>query len=222
MAVRASKFVFTCAIAAAIGGTATAVLATTVTPTGDPFLASLISTTISVSTPTVSSSCTSATFTGNVPMAPGNAVLGGTVTVPIAGPAFTNPCTASLLGVTLPATWTAAAGWELTFGPVAAGNPPPVINASLVIPKAGLTVKVSLFGQACTYVAAPNAAATVTGTWTNGGAGASLFQITNANVPVQGGGGALCPTVTNVAVNGTWDVFDPANGNSGITISPPP
>lgn len=227
MAVRASRvrFAIAAAVAAAIGATGTAVWATTVTPTGDPFIATLAAgVNLTVSTPTVTSSCSVATFNGNVPNAPGNAVLGGVVTEPIAGPGFAGgaPCTFTVLGVSGNATWTAAAGWDFTFGPVAAGNPPPVINASLVIPKAGLVVKVTVFGLGCTYTAAPNGPVMVTGTWVNGGAAPSLFTVANANVPVQSAGGGLCPTVNNVMLNGAWDVFDPLNGNSAITISPPP
>jgi hypothetical protein len=195
---------------------APAAFATTVVPAGEHFSAAATSAQFKLGT-AVTVNCTNSTEDGSVPASPANSNAGGSVTETISAPAFndggTSPCKATLLGVTVNApltTNTTNGNWSISLNGTG-----PTATATLTIPKAGAKTTVSVLGNTCTALVAPNAAATVTGTWTNGSNGGKpTITFTSQSIPVQTGGGGLCPSGTTIVFTATYTVTD-------TTSSPP-
>ncbi|TSB25285.1 hypothetical protein [Streptomyces benahoarensis] len=184
----------------------TAAASTTVTPAGHAFGAKLSgSATFSAGSVTVT--CTASDATGSVPAAPGNANASGPVSSAVSAPTYSS-CTTSMPGVS--ATVTTTGDWT-----VALQNGAPA-TAGLTMPSGGFVLKTSGLAS-CTVTAAPTAAATVNGTWTNGAP--STLKFTDAAVPVKVEGGFGCPTTaTSSHFNATYTVSDTTDPASRITV----
>lgn len=197
---------------------APAAFATTVTPAGEHFSAALASGTNATfklgSSTTVT--CTNSTETGSVPASPANSNPGGSVSETISNPAFNdgaNPCRASIagIGVNAPLTTNTTNGnWTITLNGTG-----PTATATLTIPTAGAKTQVSLLGNTCTALVAPNGPASVTGTWTNGANGGKpTLVFSNVSIPVQTSGSGLCPSGTSITFSASYVITD-------TTSSPP-
>ncbi|WP_399091544.1 hypothetical protein ACGH2B_20275 [Streptomyces sp. BBFR2] len=184
----------------------TAAASTTVTPAGHAFAAKLSgSATFSAGSVTVT--CTASEATGKVPAAPGNTNASGPVSSAVSAPTYSS-CTTSMPGVS--ATVTTTGDWT-----VALQNGSPA-TAGLAMPSGGFVLKTSGLAT-CTVTAAPTAAATVNGTWTNGAP--STLKFTDAAVPVKVEGGFGCPTTaTSSNFNATYAVSDTTDAGSQITV----
>jgi hypothetical protein len=198
-----------------------AAFATTVVPAGEHFSAAATNAQFKLGT-AVTVNCTNSTETGSVPAAPANSVTTpppGTVTETITAPLFNDggtgpsPCKATLLGVTVNApltTNTTNGNWSISLTGTG-----PNATATLTIPKAGAKTTVSVLGNTCTALVAPNNAATITGTWANGSNGGKpTITFTNQSIPVLTGGGGLCPSGSTIVFSATYTVTD-------TTSSPP-
>lgn len=181
---------------------------TTVTPAGHAFKATL-SGKATLKAGSVTVTCTVSVSTGSVPDAPGNHNPAGPVSSPISAPTYSS-CTASLPGVT--PTVTTSGAWAVSMQH---GAP---ITATMTVPTGGLVVNTSGLAT-CTVVAAPAAAASVPGTWTNGSP--STLTFTNASVPVTVTGGFGCPTsATTSTFNAVYKVTDTTDPAQQITVTP--
>lgn len=180
---------------------------TTVSPAGHGFTATL-SGKATFKAGSVTVTCATSTSSGQVPAAPGNRNPAGPVSSSTT-PATYGSCTTSLPGVSASVTTTG------TWG-VAMQNGAPV-TAGLTIPTGGFVLKTSGLAS-CTVTAAPTAAATVAGTWTNGAP--STLAFANAAVPVKVVGGFGCPTTaTSSLFNATYKVADTTDPASQITVT---
>ncbi|WP_234326928.1 hypothetical protein [Streptomyces sp. NRRL S-337] len=181
--------------------------ATTVTPAGHAFTATL-SGKATFTAGSVTVTCTTSTSSGQVPAAPGNHNDAGPVSSSTT-PATYGSCTTSMPGVSATVTTTGAWG-------VAMQNGTPV-TAGLTIPSGGFVLRTSGLAS-CTVTAAPTTAATVNGTWTNGAP--STLAFSNASVPVKVVGGFGCPTsATSSTFNATYQVRDTTDPASQITVT---
>lgn len=198
---------------------APAAFATTVVPAGEHFTATSTAASFKLGT-AVTVNCTNSTETGSVPASPANSNPSpGSVTETISAPLFNDggtgpsPCKATLLGVTVNApltTNTTNGNWSISLS----GTGPTAV-ATLTIPKAGAKTTVSVLGNNCTATVAPNAQASITGTWTNGtNGGKPTISFTNQSIPVLTGGGGLCPSGNTIVFTATYTVTD-------TTSSPP-
>jgi hypothetical protein len=186
---------------------AAAAESTTVSPAGHGFTATL-SGEATFTAGSVTVTCTASTSSGQVPAAPGNQNAAGPVSSAIS-PATYSSCTTSMPGVS--ATVTTTGDWG-----VAMQNGSPV-TAGLTIPTGGFVLKTSGLAS-CTVTAAPTAAATVNGTWTNGAPSSLAFA--GASVPVHVEGGFGCPTsATSSTFSATYDVADTTDAGSQITVT---
>ncbi|MGK5497801.1 hypothetical protein [Streptomyces sp. URMC 125] len=191
---------------------------TTVTPAGHHFAANLtgnatfkagavtVTCAVSSSQPT---SPTGADDANRVPAAPDNGNAAGPVGGPLNAPTYSS-CRTSMPGVS--ATVTTSGSWGVS---VQHGSPS---AANLAMPRGGLVVRTSGLAN-CTVTAAPDGAATVAGTWTNGAP--SRLTFTNAAVPVDVVGGFGCPTsATSSVFNAAYTVTDVTDPASQITVGP--
>ncbi|MGW1376346.1 hypothetical protein ACWD6P_19025 [Streptomyces sp. NPDC002446] len=181
--------------------------ATTVTPAGHSFTAAL-SGKATFTAGSVTVTCTVSTSHGQVPTAPDNHNEAGPVNSSTT-PATYDSCTTSMPGVSATVSTTGTWGVAMQHGaPVTAG---------LTIPSGGFVLKTSGLAS-CTVTAAPNTAATVNGTWTNGAP--STLAFANAAVPVKVVGGFGCPTsATSSTFNAVYQVSDATDPASQITVS---
>lgn len=180
---------------------------TTVSPAGHGFTATL-SGKATFKAGSVTVTCATSSSSGQVPDAPGNQNPDGPVSSSTT-PATYSSCTTSMPGVS--ATVTTSGNWG-----VAMQNGTPV-TAGLTIPVGGFVLKTSGLAS-CTVTAAPTAAATVNGTWTNGAP--STLAFANASVPVKVTGGFGCPTSsTSSMFNAVYRVGDTTDPASQITVT---
>ncbi|WP_410539432.1 hypothetical protein [Streptomyces sp. KL2] len=198
----------------ATAGPAAAAGSTTVTPAGHYFAANLSgSATFKAGSVTVTCTVSSSTPTGTgdanrVPQAPDNSNAAGPVGGPLNAPTYSS-CRTSMPGVS--ATVTTSGAWGVS---VQHGAPS---TATLSMPIGGLVVKTSGLAN-CTVTAAPDAGASITGTWTNGAP--SKLTFTNVSVPVDVVGGFGCPTsATSSVFNATYDITDTTDPASQITVT---
>ena len=197
----------TTAATAQPAGTPSAAAATTVSPAGHGFTATL-SGKATFKAGSVTVTCTTSSSSGQVPDAPGNHNPDGPVSSSTT-PATYGSCTTSMPGVS--ATVTTSGAWG-----VAMQNGAPV-TAGLTIPVGGFVLKTSGLAS-CTVTAAPTSAATVNGTWTNGAP--STLAFANASVPVKVTGGFGCPTSsTSSTFNAVYQVGDTTDPASQITVT---
>ncbi|MEU4733180.1 hypothetical protein [Streptomyces sp. NPDC023588] len=181
---------------------------TTVTPAGHGFQATL-SGKATLKAGSVTVTCTVSVATGTVPAAPGNTNPAGPVSSPISAPTYTS-CTSSMPGVT--PTVTTSGAWAVSMQN---GSP---VTATMTVPVGGLVVKTTGLAS-CTVTAAPTAAASVGGSWTNGAP--STLTFTNASVPVTVTGGFGCPTsATSSTFNAVYRVTDTTDPAQQITVGP--
>ncbi|WP_095757454.1 hypothetical protein [Streptomyces xinghaiensis] len=204
------------ASATAAPADSTAAGPTTVSPAGHQFAATLNgSATFKAGavtvTCTVSSSAPVADGTSDanqVPDAPGNTNAEGPVESVINAPTYSS-CRSSLPGVSVTITTTGVWGVSMQHGDPS--------SATLTIPQGGFVLKTSGLAS-CTVTAAPDGAAPVAGTWTNGAP--SQLDFTDAQVPVSATGGFGCPTSAETsAFNATYDVTDVTDPASQITVT---
>ncbi|MFG2289892.1 hypothetical protein ACGFOU_27945 [Streptomyces sp. NPDC048595] len=185
----------------------TAEAATTVTPAGHGFTAAL-SGKATFTAGSVTVTCTVSSSNGQVPAAPDNHNEAGPVSSSTT-PATYSSCTTSMPGVS--ATVSTSGTWGVAMQNGA------TVTAGLTIPSGGFVLKTSGLAS-CTVTAAPTAAATVNGTWTNGAP--STLAFTNAAVPVKVVGGFGCPTsATSSMFNATYKVSDTTDASSQITVT---
>ncbi|WP_030991115.1 hypothetical protein [Streptomyces sp. NRRL S-1813] len=197
----------TAATAQPAGTPSAAAAATTVTPAGHGFTATL-SGKATFKAGSVTVTCTTSSSSGQVPDAPGNHNPDGAVSSSTT-PATYGSCTTSMPGVS--ATVATSGAWG-----VAMQNGAPV-TAGLTIPVGGFVLKTSGLAS-CTVTAAPTSAATVNGTWTNGAPATLAFA--NASVPVKVTGGFGCPTSsTSSTFNAVYQVSDTTDPASQITVT---
>jgi hypothetical protein len=188
---------------------------TTVTPAGDAFRASQSSgATAEFSLGNITISCAVATTDGTIDAEPGNANPAGAVTGSLTDPAFTD-CTTGL-GVLLRVTVTTNhdnGAWGVSLQHDPAGP-----TAALLVPKGGVVVKTSGIAS-CTVTVAPDGAASVPGTWTNGD-GTTLPQLAvdQASVPVAVSGSFLCPSEATSTFTATYDVTDTTDPSRQISV----
>ncbi|MFF8268294.1 hypothetical protein ACF059_12960 [Streptomyces sp. NPDC016562] len=181
---------------------------TTVTPAGHGFQATL-SGKATLKAGSVTVTCTVSVATGTVPAAPGNTNPAGPVSSPISAPTYSS-CTSSMPGVT--PTVTTSGAWAVSMQN---GSP---VTATMTVPVGGLVVKTTGLAT-CTVTAAPTAAASVGGSWTNGAP--STLTFTNASVPVTVTGGFGCPTsATSSTFNAVYRVGDTTDPAQQITVGP--
>jgi hypothetical protein len=181
---------------------------TTVTPAGHGFQATL-SGKATLKAGSVTVTCTVSVATGTVPAAPGNTNPAGPVSSPISAPTYSS-CTSSMPGVT--PTVTTSGAWAVSMQN---GSP---VTATMTVPVGGLVVKTTGLAT-CTVTAAPTAAASVGGSWTNGAPSTQTF--TNASVPVTVTGGFGCPTsATSSTFNAVYRVSDTTDPAQQITVGP--
>ncbi|MEU6314752.1 hypothetical protein [Streptomyces sp. NPDC047014] len=181
---------------------------TTVTPAGHAFKA-VLSGKATLKAGSVTVTCSVSVATGSVPAAPGNSNPAGPVSSPISAPTYSS-CTASMPGVT--PTVTTSGAWAVSMQN---GSP---ITATMGVPVGGLVVKTTGLAT-CTVTAAPTAAATVNGTWSNGSPSSLTFV--NATVPVKVTGGFGCPTsATTSTFNAVYKVSDDTDPAQNITVGP--
>ncbi|BDM67669.1 hypothetical protein HEK616_11560 [Streptomyces nigrescens] len=181
--------------------------ATTVSPAGHAFTATL-SGKATFTAGSVTVTCTTSTSSGQVPAAPGNHNDAGPVSSSTT-PATYGSCTTSMPGVSATVTTTGTWGVAMQNGTPA--------TAGLTIPSGGFVLRTSGLAS-CTVTAAPTAAATVNGTWTNGAP--STLTFTNASVPVKVVGGFGCPTsATSSTFNAGYQVRDTTDPASQITVT---
>ncbi|MGY1454817.1 hypothetical protein [Streptomyces sp. SS8] len=207
------------ALTLAGGGTAAAEPAavagsTTVTPAGHYFAADLNGTaTFKAGSVTVTCTASSSAPTGTgdanrVPGAPDNHNAAGPVGGPLNAPTYSS-CRTSMPGVW--ATVTTSGSWGVS---VQHGAPS---TATLSMPSGGLVVQTTGLAN-CTVTAAPDAGASIPGTWTNGAP--SKLTFTNVSVPVDVVGGFGCPTSASSSVfNATYDITDATDPASQITVT---
>ncbi|MFG2221961.1 hypothetical protein [Streptomyces sp. NPDC048644] len=195
------------AVAGPAGASTAAAAATTVTPAGHGFSAALSgSATFSAGSVTVT--CTASGSTGQVPAAPGNHNAAGPVSSAISAPTY-GSCTTSMPGVSATVSTTGTWGVAMQNGTQ--------VTAGLAMPSGGFVLKTSGLAN-CTVTAAPTAAATVNGTWSNGAP--STLKFTDAKVPVKVEGGFGCPTTaTSSTFNATYKVTDTTDPASSITVT---
>ncbi|MGW7456197.1 hypothetical protein [Streptomyces sp. NPDC054797] len=181
---------------------------TTVTPAGHGFQA-VLSGKATLKAGSVTVTCTVSVATGTVPAAPGNTNPAGPVSSPISAPTYSS-CTSSMPGVT--PTVTTSGAWAVSMQN---GSP---VTATMTVPVGGLVVKTTGLAS-CTVTAAPTAAASVGGSWTNGAP--STLTFTNASVPVTVTGGFGCPTsATSSTFNAVYRVTDTTDPAQQITVGP--
>jgi hypothetical protein len=173
----------------------------TVTPAGDHFSAASTNATFTLGPVTVN--CNHSTTTGSVPATPAN--HGDPVTTPITPPVFNNgsgnTCPTNLgVNATLAVTGT----WSVAINANASG----ALVGTLIIPKGGVSTSAKLFGQNCTALVAPTAAVSLAGTWVNGTGGGKPKLSFSGSVPVQPGGGILCPSNTSATISVSYDITD--------------
>ncbi|WP_395371591.1 hypothetical protein OHU45_26500 [Streptomyces tubercidicus] len=188
-------------------GTPSSAAATTVSPAGHSFTATL-SGKATFKAGSVTVTCTTSVSSGQVPAAPGNHNPAGPVSSSTT-PATYGSCKTSMPGVSATVTTTGTWGVAMQYGaPVAAG---------LTIPVGGFVLKTSGLAS-CTVTAAPTSAATVNGSWANGTP--STLTFTNASVPVKVVGGFGCPTSsTSSTFNAAYTVSDTTDPASQITVT---
>ncbi|SEP89678.1 hypothetical protein [Streptomyces radiopugnans] len=198
----------------ATAGPAAVAGSTTVTPAGHYFAANLSgSATFKAGSVTVTCTVSSSAPTGTgdanrVPQAPDNSNAAGPVGGPLNAPTYSS-CRTSMPGVS--ATVTTSGAWGVS---VQHGAPS---TATLSMPSGGLVVKTSGLAS-CTVTAAPDAGASITGTWTNGAP--SKLAFTNVSVPVDVVGGFGCPTsATSSVFNATYNITDTTDPASQITVT---
>ncbi|MCF3147706.1 hypothetical protein [Streptomyces platensis] len=189
------------------GTPSAAAAATTVSPAGHGFTATL-SGKATFKAGSVTVTCKTSVSSGQVPAAPGNQNPAGPVSSSTT-PATYGSCTTSMPGVAATVTTTGTWGVAMQYGtPVTAG---------LTIPVGGFVLKTSGLAS-CTVTAAPTSAATVNGSWTNGAP--STLTFTNASVPVKVVGGFGCPTSsTSSTFNAAYTVSDTTDPASQITVT---
>ncbi|MFJ5947809.1 hypothetical protein [Streptomyces noursei] len=193
--------------ATASPGARTAAASTTVTPAGHAFGATLTGT-ATFSAGSVTVTCSASGASGTVPAAPANTNAAGPVSSAVSAPTYSS-CTTSMPGVS--ATVTTTGNWSVAM------QNGPTVTAGLTMPTAGFVLKTSGLAS-CTVTAAPTAAATVNGTWTNGAP--STLKFTDASVPVKVVGGFGCPTTaTTSKFNATYKVTDTTDPTSAITVT---
>ncbi|MEU3988682.1 hypothetical protein OG301_11480 [Streptomyces platensis] len=195
------------ATAQSAGTPSAAAPATTVSPAGHGFTATL-SGKATFKAGSVTVTCTTSVSSGQVPAAPGNQNPAGPVSSSTT-PATYGSCTTSMPGVGATVTTTGTWGVAMQYGtPVTAG---------LTIPVGGFVLKTSGLAS-CTVTAAPTSAATVNGSWTNGAP--STLAFTNASVPVKVVGGFGCPTsATSSTFNAAYTVSDTTDPAAQITVT---
>ncbi|GAA2611845.1 hypothetical protein Stube_48010 [Streptomyces tubercidicus] len=188
-------------------GTPSAAAATTVSPAGHSFTATL-SGKATFKAGSVTVTCTTSVSSGQVPAAPGNHNPAGPVSSSTT-PATYGSCKTSMPGVSATVTTTGTWGVAMQYGaPVTAG---------LTIPAGGFVLKTSGLAS-CTVTAAPTSAATVNGSWANGAP--STLTFTNASVPVKVVGGFGCPTSSTSSIfNAAYTVSDTTDPASQITVT---
>ncbi|MFE6744081.1 hypothetical protein [Streptomyces tubercidicus] len=188
-------------------GTPSAAAATTVSPAGHSFTATL-SGKATFKAGSVTVTCTTSVSSGQVPAAPGNHNPAGPVSSSTT-PATYGSCKTSIPGVSATVTTTGTWGVAMQYGaPVTAG---------LTIPAGGFVLKTSGLAS-CTVTAAPTSAATVNGSWANGAP--STLTFTNASVPVKVVGGFGCPTSSTSSIfNAAYTVSDTTAPASQITVT---
>ncbi|MFI9232397.1 hypothetical protein [Streptomyces rimosus] len=180
---------------------------TTVTPAGHAYAADL-SGKATFKAGSVTVTCTVSHAAGQVPDAPGNTNASGPVSSTLSAPTYSS-CTTSMPGVS--ATIQTSGDWGVSMQHGAPST------AGLTIPTSGFVLKTSGLAS-CTVTAAPTAAATVNGAWTNGAPSSLVF--TNAAVPVKVVGGFGCPTsATTSLFNATYKVADTTDPASQITVT---
>ncbi|MCB5907094.1 hypothetical protein [Streptomyces pinistramenti] len=195
------------AMAGPAGASTAAAAPTTVAPAGHGFSAALTGTS-TFSAGSVTVTCTASGSTGQVPAAPGNHNAAGPVSSAISAPTY-GSCTTSMPGVG--ATVTTTGDWGVAMQNGAQ------VTAGLAMPSGGFVLKTSGLAN-CTVTAAPTAAATVSGSWTNGAP--STLKFTDAAVPVKVEGGFGCPTTaTSSKFNATYKVTDTTDPASRITVT---
>lgn len=188
---------------------------TTVTPAGDSFRASQSSgATAEFALGNITVSCAVATADGKIDAEPGNTNPAGAVTGALADPTFTDCTTGlgALLGVTVTTNHDNGA-WGVSMQHDEAGS-----TANLLVPKGGVVVKTSGLAS-CTVTVAPDGAASVPGTWTNGdGTKLPQLAVSQASVPVSVSGSFLCPSETTSTFTATYDVTDTTDPSRQISV----
>lgn len=159
-------------------------------------------------------SCTSSSFTGQVPQAPNNAAA-GPVSLEIGAPTFSDcPTGTSLVKASL-TTNSDNGKWSLALQYDAAGT-----KGTLTIPKAGLVVAISGLAS-CTGTIAPDGPVTIPATWTPGTASsAPQLSFSSDAVPMKVTGDALCPTSEKAgAFSATYTITDTTSPGSQIAVT---
>lgn len=195
-------------------GAAAAAGSTTVTPAGDYFAADLTGEatfTAGVVTVTCTVSSSEPTGTGDanrIPEAPGNTNAAGPVGGPLVAPTYSD-CSSSLPGVSVNIVTSGDWGVSMQHGDPS--------TAGLTIPTGGFLLTTSGLAN-CTVTAAPDGAATISGTWTNGAP--SELSFADVAVPVEVEGGFGCPTsATESVFNATYEVTDVTDPAAQITVT---
>lgn len=202
---------------AATTGVTSAVAAdsTTVTPAGDQFAATLngtatfqagaVTATCSVSTSEPSSDDGAL---NQIPAAPDNSNADGPVDSDLNPPTY-GSCTTSLPGVS--ATIVTSGTWGVSMQNGSS------ISATLTMPTGGFQLQTSGLAS-CTVTAAPDGAAAIAGSWSNGAP--SRLSFTDVSVPVHVEGGFGCPTSsTSSTFNASYDVTDVTDPAAQITVT---
>ncbi|GAA3749402.1 hypothetical protein [Salinactinospora qingdaonensis] len=183
--------------------------ATTATPAGDYFSASLVGT-ADLSVGSVTVSCNVSVTEPDTPLgtnslnqidpAPDNSNPSGSVSAGINPPSFED-CTTNMPLVD--ATVTTSGSWSIS---VDHGSP---ISGTMNLPQGGIVVETSGLAS-CEAVVAPNGPAGAVGEWSNGDPSTLTFDA--AATPVEVTGGFGCPTSSD---EGTFDaVYEVTNVSS--------
>ena len=193
--------------APAKAGDAAAAGSTTVTPAGDEYAAKL-SGDASFTAGSVTVTCTVSEASGKIPAAPDNHNDAGPVTSAVKAPTY-DSCTASLPGVE--AAVTTSGDWTVSMQH---GDPS---TAGLTMPAGGFVLKTSGLAE-CTVTAAPDGAATATGTWANGSPSTLTFEA--AEVPVKVEGGFGCPTsATTSEFSAVYEITDTTDSGADVAVN---
>lgn len=193
--------------APAKAGDAAAAGSTTVTPAGDEYAAELTGG-ASFTAGSVTVTCTVSEASGKIPAAPDNHNDAGPVTSAVNAPTY-DSCTASLPGVE--ASVTTSGDWTVSMQH---GDPS---TAGLTMPTGGFVLKTSGLAE-CTVTAAPDGAATATGSWANGSPSTLTFDA--AEVPVKVEGGFGCPTsATTSEFSAVYEITDTTDTGADVAVN---